>query len=72
MFQQKKVIISCAVTGKPDQRPEAFTPFLKIIKQRSGAIVNLATGGSPCMAVNERMQPAKVLKPEVASMGAIR
>jgi len=111
MFQQKKVIISCAVTGaihtpsmspylpvtaeeiaeasiaaaeagaaiihlhsrdpvtgKPDQRPEAFTPFLKIIKQRSDAIVNLTTGGSPYMTVNERMQPAKVLKPEVASM----
>jgi uncharacterized protein (DUF849 family) len=56
------------VTGKPDQRPEAFTPFLKIIKQRSDAIVNLTTGGSPYMTVNERMQPAKVLKPEVASM----
>ena len=111
MFQQKKVIISCAVTGaihtpsmspylpvtaeeiaeasiaaaeagaaiihlhsrdpvtgKPDQRPEAFTPFLKFIKQRSDAIVNLTTGGSPYMTVHERMQPAKVLKPEVASM----
>ena len=111
MFQQKKVIISCAVTGaihtpsmspylpvtaqeiaeasiaaaeagaaiihlhsrdpvtgKPDQRPEAFTPFLKLIKQRSDAIVNLTTGGSPYMTVHERMQPAKVLKPEVASM----
>ncbi len=56
------------VTGKPDQRPEAFTPFLKIIKARSDAIVNLTTGGSPYMTVHERMQPAKVLKPEVASM----
>ena len=56
------------VTGKPDQRPEAFTPFLKAIKARSDAIVNLTTGGSPYMTVHERMQPAKVLKPEVASM----
>ncbi|HEV7575254.1 MAG TPA: 3-keto-5-aminohexanoate cleavage protein [Caldimonas sp.] len=56
------------VTGKPDQRPEAFVPFLKAIKQRSDAIVNLTTGGSPYMTVQERMQPAKVLKPEVASM----
>ena len=111
MVQQKKVIISCAVTGaihtpsmspylpvtaeeiaeasiaaaeagaaiihlhsrdpvtgKPDQRPESFTPFLKVIKQRSEAIINLTTGGSPYMTVHERMQPAKVLKPEVASM----
>ena len=56
------------VTGKPDQRPEAFVPFLKDIKARSDAIVNLTTGGSPYMTVQERMQPAKVLKPEVASM----
>jgi uncharacterized protein (DUF849 family) len=111
MFQQKKVIISCAVTGaihtpsmsphlpvtadeiteasiaaceagaaiihlhardpvtgKPDQRPEAFTPFLTQIKARSQAIINLTTGGSPYMTVHERMQPAKMLKPEVASM----
>jgi uncharacterized protein (DUF849 family) len=56
------------VTGKPDQRPEAFVPFLEAIKQRSDAVVNLTTGGSPYMTVHERMQPAKVLKPEVASM----
>lgn len=111
MFQQKKVIISCAVTGaihtpsmsphlpitadeiaeasiaacaagaaiihlhardpitgKPDQRPEAFLPFLKQIKERSKAVINLTTGGAPYMTVQERMQPAKVLKPEVASM----
>ncbi len=56
------------VTGKPDQRPEAFEKFLKIIKRDSDAIVNLTTGGSPYMTVQERMMPAKVLKPEVASM----
>jgi uncharacterized protein (DUF849 family) len=56
------------VTGKPDQRPEAFVPFLKDIKARSDAVINLTTGGSPYMTVQERMQPAKVLKPEVASM----
>ena len=111
MFQQKKVIISCAVTGaihtpsmsphlpitadeiaessiaaceagaaiihlhardpatgKPDQRPEAFVPFLEKIKASSDAVINLTTGGSPYMPVQERMLPAKVLKPEVASM----
>ena len=111
MYQQKKVIISCAITGaihtpsmspylpvtaeeiaeasiaaneagaaiihlhardpltgKPDQRPEAFLPFLQIIKANSDAVINLTTGGSPYMTVQERMMPAKVLKPEVASM----
>jgi uncharacterized protein (DUF849 family) len=56
------------VTGKPDQRPEAFVPFLKDIKSRSDAVINLTTGGSPYMTVQERMLPAKVLQPEVASM----
>ena len=56
------------VTGKPDQRPEAFVPFLKAIKARSDVVINLTTGGSPYMTVQERMMPAKVLKPEVASM----
>jgi uncharacterized protein (DUF849 family) len=56
------------VTGKPDQRPEAFLPFLQDIKSRSDAVINLTTGGSPYMSVQERMLPAKVLKPEVASM----
>lgn len=55
-------------TGKPDQRPEAFAPFLKSIAQRSPAIINLTTGGSPYMTVQERMRPAHVFKPEIASM----
>ena len=55
-------------TGKPDQRPAAFEPFLKDIHGRCDAVINLTTGGSPYMSVQERMQPAKVFKPEVASM----
>lgn len=54
--------------GRPDQTPEAFEPFLKIIKQRSGVVVNLTTGGSPFMDVEERVKPAAVFKPEVASL----
>ena len=34
------------VTGKPDQRPEAFEAFLKVIKQRSDVVINLTTGGA--------------------------
>ena len=56
------------VDGQPDQRPEAFVPFLRDIKARCDAVINLTTGGSPYMTVQERMQPAQVLKPEVASM----
>jgi len=56
------------VTGRPDQRPEAFKPFLSLIRQGCDAVVNLTTGGSPYMTVQERIQPALVLEPEVASM----
>ena len=56
------------VTGKPDQRPEAFTPFLGRIKRECDAVVNLTTGGSPYMSVQERIRPATELQPEVASM----
>jgi uncharacterized protein (DUF849 family) len=55
-------------TGQPDQTPEAFEPFLKVIKQRSNCVVNLTTGGAPTMRVEERVKPAAVFKPEVASL----
>ena len=54
--------------GRPDQSPEAFEPFLRVIKQRSDVVVNLTTGGSPYMAVEERVRPAKVWRPEIASL----
>ena len=54
--------------GRPDQSPEAFEPFLKVIKQRSGVVINLTTGGSPYMSVEERIRPAALYKPEIASL----
>jgi uncharacterized protein (DUF849 family) len=54
--------------GRPNQSPEAFEPFLRIIKQRSDVVVNLTTGGSPYMTVEERVRPAAVWKPEIASL----
>jgi uncharacterized protein (DUF849 family) len=56
------------VTGKPDQSPEAFAPFLPVIKQRTNAVINLTTGGAPYMTVDERVRPAERFKPEVASL----
>src|ERR671922_2667122 len=54
--------------GRPDQSPEAFAPFLKVIKQRCNCVVNITTGGAPTMTVEERVRPAAVFKPEVASL----
>jgi uncharacterized protein (DUF849 family) len=56
------------VTGKPDQSPEAFEPFLKVIKQRANCVINITTGGAPTMSIEERLAPCAVLKPEVASL----
>src|SRR5262245_63168015 len=56
------------VDGRPDQSPEAFEPFLRVIKQSSDVVVNLTTGGSPYMTVEERVRPAATWKPEVASL----
>jgi len=54
--------------GRPDQSPEAFEPFLRVIKQSSNVVVNLTTGGSPYMSVAERVRPAAKWQPEVASL----
>ncbi len=54
--------------GRPDQTPEAFAPFLRVIKQRSDAVVNLTTGGAPTMTIQQRVLPAATFKPEVASL----
>lgn len=60
-------------TGRPTQDPDVFGSFLPKVKQSTNAVINLTTGGSPHMSVEERMRPAVELKPEVASlnMGSI-
>lgn len=55
-------------TGKPTQDPRAFEAFLPQIKQATNAVINLTTGGSPHMSVEERMRPATEFKPELASL----
>ena len=54
--------------GRPDQAPEAFEPILQRIKQGADVVVNLTTGGSPYMPVEERVRPAARWRPEIASL----
>jgi uncharacterized protein (DUF849 family) len=54
--------------GRPTQDPEMFKRFLPKIKAAADVVVNITTGGAPTMAVEERLQPALKLKPEVASL----
>ncbi|MBF5005902.1 BKACE family enzyme [Diaphorobacter caeni] len=55
-------------TGQPSQDPALFRQFLPQIAARSDVIINLTTGGAPNMLVEERLQPALELKPEIASL----
>ena len=48
-------------SGRRSPRPEPrslLEPFLRTIKQSSNVVVNLTTGGSPYMTVEERVKPA--------------
>ncbi|GAB7541055.1 beta-keto acid cleavage family enzyme [Cupriavidus sp. 8B] len=54
--------------GRPSQDPALFRPFLSKIKAATNAVINITTGGSPHMTVEERMLPATTFKPELASL----
>lgn len=54
--------------GRPSQQVGLFRDFVGDIAARCSGIVNITTGGSPTMTVQERLQPALQLAPEVASL----
>jgi uncharacterized protein (DUF849 family) len=54
--------------GRPSQDPELFREFLPMIAAATDVVVNLTTGGAATMSIEERLQPALQLKPEVASL----
>ncbi|MBB5696235.1 BKACE family enzyme [Muricoccus pecuniae] len=56
------------ITGRPSQSVNLFRDFVGKIKGRCNGVINLTTGGSPAMTVEERLQPALQLRPEVASL----
>jgi len=54
--------------GSPTQDPELFRQFGAKIRAASDVVLNFTTGGAPTMSIEERLQPALKLKPEVASL----
>lgn len=60
-------------TGQPTGDPDVYARFLPVIRQRTDAVVNLTTGGSATMPVEERLKAAAQFKPEMCSlnMGSI-
>ena len=54
--------------GRPIQDVGLFRELLDIVASSSDVVVNITTGGSPQMTVDERIQPALGLAPELASL----
>ncbi|WP_306030289.1 3-keto-5-aminohexanoate cleavage protein [Stappia sp. MMSF_3263] len=55
-------------TGRPSANPEHFMGFLPRIRQGSDAVVNISTGGSSQMTLDERLAPARAARPEMCSL----
>lgn len=54
--------------GHPVQDVGLFKELLAEITEKSDVVINLTTGGSPHMSVDERVRPATELAPELASL----
>ena len=55
-------------TGEPTGNPEVFGRFLPLIKRSTDAVINLTTGGSPSMTVQDRLAGAIRFQPEMCSL----
>jgi len=55
-------------TGRPSADPAHFRAFLPRLKQGCDAVLNLSTGGSATMSLDERLAAPKEAAPEMASL----
>lgn len=56
------------VDGRPSASPEHFMAFLPTIKAGCDAVVNLSTGGSAVMSLEDRLAGPLMAAPEMASL----
>lgn len=54
--------------GRPSADPALFMQFLPRIKQSTDAVVNISTGGSSLMALEDRLAAAMRAEPEMCSL----
>jgi uncharacterized protein (DUF849 family) len=54
--------------GRPSADPEVFMQFLPRIKQQTGAVLNITTGGGPGMTLDQRLAAAERASPEMTSL----
>jgi uncharacterized protein (DUF849 family) len=55
-------------TGFPSADAAHFMEFLPEIKAHCDAVLNISTGGSSVMSLDERLAPARAAKPEMCSL----
>lgn len=55
-------------TGAPSVDTKDFAGFLPRVKQATNAVVNISTGGSLTLSIQDRINPAKTFSPEMCSM----
>ncbi|MEY9176433.1 uncharacterized protein (DUF849 family) [Bradyrhizobium elkanii] len=55
-------------SGRPTQDPDVYRQFLPQIVQACDVVVNITTGGSPILPLEERLRPAVLFEPELASL----
>jgi uncharacterized protein (DUF849 family) len=53
--------------GRPSARVELYRKAAEKIKLKSKVVVGITTGGSPDMTAEQRIEPVRILKPELAS-----
>ncbi|MGE0808508.1 MAG: 3-keto-5-aminohexanoate cleavage protein [Burkholderiaceae bacterium] len=56
------------VDGRPTPSPDVFMQFLPRIAERTDAVVNITTGGSVKMSLDERLAAPLRARPEMASL----
>ena len=54
--------------GRPTPNPDVFMQFLPRIKQNSDAVINITTGGSLGMSIEDRLAAPLRAKPELCSL----
>ncbi|MGK2924401.1 MAG: 3-keto-5-aminohexanoate cleavage protein [Lysobacterales bacterium] len=54
--------------GRPSAEPEHFRAFLPVIKSACDAVLNISTGGSSLMTLDQRLAPARDVRPEMCSL----
>lgn len=54
--------------GSPSADPEIFREYLEAIKSETDAVISLTTGGATGQTVEERLNPIRVLQPELCTL----